>query len=37
MNNPYDDDPMAGMSKKDKQKLQQKLTIKEKFDQRLYG
>ena len=37
MNNPYDDDPMAGMSKKDKQKLQQKLTIKDKFEQRLYG
>jgi type III secretory pathway component EscU len=37
MDNPYDDNPMAGMSKKDKQNLQKKLTIKDKFDQRLYG
>ena len=37
MSNPYDDDPMAGMYNKDKINLQKRLTIKEKFDQRLYG
>lgn len=35
--NPYEDDPMAGMSRQDKLKLQQKLSIKEKFEHRLYG
>ena len=35
--NPYEEDPMAGMTRQEKQKLQSDLTIKDKFEQRLYG